>query len=73
VLIRVELGLIVTDPRTWAKRPVPPVTGILIRGVAIEIERPPASTFPPGRVVIVAKSAVATHRFENAVHCLRIV
>jgi hypothetical protein len=73
VLIRVELGLIVTQPRALSKRPVPPVTGILMFGVAIEIDRPPASTFPPGSLVTVSKSAVATHFFAKAVHCLRIV
>ena len=71
--MRVELGLIVTFPRASSNRPGPPVTGILMVGVAIEIDRPSARSFPPGRVVRVSKSAVATHFPAKAVHCLRIV
>jgi hypothetical protein len=73
VLIFVDEGLIVTHPRAPANRPVPPVTGILMLGDAIEIRLPPASTFPPGSAVTVAKSASALQSRVNAVHCFRIV
>ena len=42
-------------------------------GVAIEIALPSASTVPPGSVVTVWKSAVATQLFVNVLHCRRIV
>lgn len=68
-----DVGLIETVPRAPRKRPVPPVTGMTISGLAIEIDVPAAFTVPPGNVVTVTKSAVATHFGENDVHCLRIV